>query len=147
MFPSEPPEKQTQLRCQGARTRTNRDGSCCPLFCGWDAVFIPLFIVLAVGPASATYSSIVSTSARQLCLDLIHLLYGRILGQSLFFATMTKTILCLLIRHSPPPIARAPRRQQSVWLMLRVGFPFCTNFLVRTDIRLDARFKAWSTLF
>jgi spermidine/putrescine transport system permease protein len=94
--------------------------------------FIPLFIVLAVSFATrGTYGGIIWHFTLSNYIDLIHPLYGRILGQSLFFATMT-TILCLLIGFPfAYYIARAPRRQQSVWLML-VLVPFWTNFLVRT---------------
>ena len=94
--------------------------------------FIPLFIVLAVSFATrGTYGGIIWHFTLANYVDLIHPLYGRILGQSLFFATMT-TILCLLIGFPfAYYIARAPRRQQSVWLML-VLVPFWTNFLVRT---------------
>ena len=94
--------------------------------------FIPLFIVLAVSFATrGTYGGIIWHFTLSNYIDLIHPLYGRILGQSLFFATMT-TILCLLIGFPfAYYIARAPRRRQSVWLML-VLVPFWTNFLVRT---------------
>jgi len=93
---------------------------------------VPLFIVLAVSFATrGTYGGIIWHFTLSNYIDLIHPLYGRILGQSLFFATMT-TILCLLIGFPfAYYIARAPRRQQSVWLML-VLVPFWTNFLVRT---------------
>jgi len=94
--------------------------------------FIPLFIVLAVSFATrGIYGGIIWHFTLSNYFDLIHPLYGWILGQSLFFATMT-TILCLLIGFPfAYYIARAPRRQQSVWLML-VLVPFWTNFLVRT---------------
>ncbi|MET0516694.1 MAG: ABC transporter permease [Nitrospiraceae bacterium] len=93
---------------------------------------VPLFIVLAVSFATrGTYGGIIWDFTLANYLDLIHPLYGRILGQSLLFATMT-TMLCLLVGFPfAYYIARAPRRQQSVWLML-VLIPFWTNFLVRT---------------
>jgi spermidine/putrescine transport system permease protein len=94
--------------------------------------FIPLLSVLAVSFATrGTYGGIIWHFTLANYLDLLHPLYGRILGQSLIFATVT-TLLCLLIGFPfAYYIARAPRRQQSVWLML-VLVPFWTNFLVRT---------------
>jgi spermidine/putrescine transport system permease protein len=93
---------------------------------------IPLLIVLAVSVATrGTYGGIIWQFTLANYVDLLHPLYGRILGQSLVFATMT-TLLCLFIGFPfAYYIARAPRRQQSVWLML-VLVPFWTNFLVRT---------------
>ncbi|MGH7258813.1 MAG: ABC transporter permease [Nitrospiraceae bacterium] len=94
--------------------------------------FVPLLIVLAVSFATrGTYGGIIWHFTLANYVDLLHPLYGRILGQSLIFATMT-TLFCLLIGFPfAYYIARAPRRQQSVWLML-VLVPFWTNFLVRT---------------
>lgn len=93
---------------------------------------IPLLIVLAVSFATrGTYGGIIWQFTLANYVDLLHPLYGRILGQSLLFATLT-TLLCLVIGFPfAYYIARAPRRQQSVWLML-VLVPFWTNFLVRT---------------
>src|SRR5687768_8348949 len=104
-----------------------------PAFLWMGVLFvIPLLIVLAVSVATrGTYGGIIWQFTLANYADLLHPLYGRILGQSLLCAALT-TLLCLLIGFPfAYYIARAPRRQQSIWLML-VLVPFWTNFLVRT---------------
>jgi spermidine/putrescine transport system permease protein len=92
----------------------------------------PLLIVLLVSFAMrGTYGGVLWEFTLANYAELFHLLYLRIVGQSLLFAAAT-TLLCLVIGFPLAYfIARAPRRRQSIWLLL-VLVPFWTNFLVRT---------------
>jgi spermidine/putrescine transport system permease protein len=92
----------------------------------------PLLVVLIVSFATrGTYGGILWQFTLANYVELLHPLYLRILGQSLFYAAVT-TLVCLVIGFPFAYfIARAPRRRQSIWLLL-VLVPFWTNFLVRT---------------
>lgn len=94
--------------------------------------FVPLLIVFAVSfAARGTYGGVVWTFRLTNYADLFHPLYFRIFAHSLLLAVVT-TALCLCLGFPLAYyIARLPRRQQGVWLML-VMIPFWTNFLVRT---------------
>jgi spermidine/putrescine transport system permease protein len=92
----------------------------------------PLLIVLLVSFATrGTYGGVIWHFTIANYTELLHPLYLRIFAQSLLFAAAT-TLLCLIIGFPLAYfIARAPQRQQSIWLLL-VLVPFWTNFLVRT---------------
>ncbi|MBS0170724.1 MAG: ABC transporter permease [Nitrospira sp.] len=93
---------------------------------------IPLGLVLAISFASrGTYGGIVWEFTAANYLDLLHPLYGKILGQSFWYAALTT--FCCFVFGFPLAyvIARSPARWQPVWLLL-VMLPFWTNFLVRT---------------
>jgi spermidine/putrescine transport system permease protein len=92
----------------------------------------PLLIVLLVSLATrGTYGGVIWQFTIANYTELSHPLYLRILAQSLLFAAAT-TLLCLIIGFPLAYfIAKAPRRRQSIWLLL-VLVPFWTNFLVRT---------------
>jgi len=100
----------------------------------WMTLFflVPLLLVLAISFASrGTYGGIVWEFTWANYLDLLHPLYGKILGQSLWYATLT-TAICFLVGFPLAyVIARSPARWQPLWLLL-VMLPFWTNFLVRT---------------
>jgi len=100
----------------------------------WTALFcvLPMAVILLVSFATrGTYGGIVWDFSLENYGDLLHLLYGRIFGQSLLLAALT-TILCLVMGFPLAYyIARLPPRRQAVWLVL-VMVPFWTNFLVRT---------------
>lgn len=100
----------------------------------WMILFflVPLVLVLAISFASrGTYGGIVWEFTWANYLDLLHPLYGKILGQSLWYATLT-TLICFLLGFPLAyVIARSPARWQPVLLLL-VMLPFWTNFLVRT---------------
>ena len=93
---------------------------------------VPLVIVLLVSFSTrGTYGGVIWHFTLDNYLDLLHPLYGHILGQSFFFAAAT-TVLCLIIGYPfAYYMARMPQRRQFLWLML-VLVPFWTNFLVRT---------------
>ena len=98
------------------------------------AVFFlaPLGLVFAISFASrGTYGGIVWEFTSANYLDLLHPLYGKILAQSLWYATLT-TVLCFILGFPLAyVIARSPARWRTVALVL-VVLPFWTNFLVRT---------------
>ena len=100
----------------------------------WMAVFFlaPLGLVFAISFASrGTYGGIVWEFTAANYLDLLHPLYGKILAQSTWYATVT-TVLCFILGFPLAyVIARSPARWQPVFLLL-VMLPFWTNFLVRT---------------
>ena len=92
----------------------------------------PLGLVFAISFASrGTYGGIVWEFTAANYLDLLHPLYGKILGQSLWYASLTTAICFLLGFPLAYVIARSPARWQPVLLLL-VMLPFWTNFLVRT---------------
>ena len=93
---------------------------------------VPLLIVLMVSFATrGTYGGVIWQFTIANYAELFHPLYLRIVGQSVLFAAVT-TLLCLIIGFPLAYfIAKAPRRRQSIWLVL-VLVPFWTNFLVRT---------------
>ncbi|HQR15537.1 MAG TPA: ABC transporter permease [Nitrospira sp.] len=100
----------------------------------WMILFflVPLLLVLAISFASrGTYGGIVWEFTWANYLDLLHPLYGKILVQSLCYATVTTAICFLLGFPLAYVIARSPARWQPVLLLL-VMLPFWTNFLVRT---------------
>jgi spermidine/putrescine transport system permease protein len=100
----------------------------------WMALFflVPLLLVFAISFASrGTYGGIVWEFTWANYLDLLHPLYGKILGQSLWYATLTTAICFVLGFPLAYVIARSPARWQPVLLLL-VMLPFWTNFLVRT---------------
>ncbi len=100
----------------------------------WMGVFflVPLGLVFAISFASrGTYGGIVWEFTSANYVDLLHPLYGKILGQSLWYATMT-TVICFALGFPLAyVIARSPARWQPMLLLL-VMLPFWTNFLVRT---------------
>ncbi len=100
----------------------------------WMGLFflIPLLLVFAISFASrGTYGGIVWEFTAANYLDLLHPLYGKILGQSLWYAALT-TVCCFVLGFPLAyVIARSPARWQPVLLLL-VMLPFWTNFLVRT---------------
>ena len=100
----------------------------------WMAVFflVPLGLVFAISFASrGTYGGIVWEFTPANYLDLLHPLYGKILAQSMWYATLT-TVLCFILGFPLAyVIARSPARWQPIFLLL-VMLPFWTNFLVRT---------------
>ena len=100
----------------------------------WMALFflVPLLLVFAISFASrGTYGGIVWEFTWANYFDLLHPLYGKILGQSLWYATLTTAICFVLGFPLAYVIARSPARWQPVLLLL-VMLPFWTNFLVRT---------------
>lgn len=93
---------------------------------------VPLALVFAISFASrGTYGGIVWELTPANYLDLLHPLYGKILGQSMWYATVTTAICFVLGFPLAYVIARSPARWQPVFLLL-VMLPFWTNFLVRT---------------
>jgi spermidine/putrescine transport system permease protein len=100
----------------------------------WTALFclLPILVVLAVSFATrGTYGGVLWEFSLENYRDLLHPLYGRILGQSVLLAAMT-TGLCLVMGFPLAYyIARLPPRRQALWLVL-IMIPFWTNFLVRT---------------
>ncbi|MDO9119910.1 MAG: ABC transporter permease [Nitrospira sp.] len=100
----------------------------------WTIVFclLPMVVVLAVSLATrGTYGGVLWEFSLDNYRDLLHPLYGRIFGQSLFLAGVT-TGLCLALGFPLAYyIARLPPRRQALWLVL-IMIPFWTNFLVRT---------------
>jgi spermidine/putrescine transport system permease protein len=100
----------------------------------WTALFclVPILVVLAVSFATrGTYGGVLWEFSLENYRDLLHPLYGRILGQSVLLAAMT-TGLCLVLGFPLAYyIARLPPRRQALWLVL-IMIPFWTNFLVRT---------------
>jgi len=100
----------------------------------WTVFFclLPMAIILAVSFATrGTYGGILWELNLENYRDLLHLLYGRIFGQSLLLAALT-TIICLAMGFPLAYyIARLPPRWQALWLVL-IMVPFWTNFLVRT---------------
>ena len=98
------------------------------------AVFflVPLGLVFAISFASrGTYGGIVWEFTSANYVDLLHPLYGKILGQSLWYATVT-TVICFTLGFPLAyGIARSPARWQPILLLL-VMLRFWTNFLVRT---------------
>ena len=100
----------------------------------WMGLFFlaPLALVFAISFASrGTYGGIVWEFTAANYLDLWHPLYGKILGQSLWYASLTTAICFSLGFPLAYMIARSPARWQPVLLLL-VMLPFWTNFLVRT---------------
>ena len=100
----------------------------------WMGLFFlaPLALVFAISFASrGTYGGIVWEFTAANYLDLWHPLYGKILGQSLWYASLTTAICFVLGFPLAYMIARSPARWQPVLLLL-VMLPFWTNFLVRT---------------
>ena len=100
----------------------------------WTIVFclLPIVVVLAVSFASrGTYGGVVWEFSLENYRDLLHPLYGRIFGQSLWLAGMTTAICLTLGFPLAYYIARLPPRRQALWLVL-IMLPFWTNFLVRT---------------
>lgn len=100
----------------------------------WMVLFflVPLTLVFAISFASrGTYGGIVWEFTTANYLDLLHPLYGKILGQSLWYATLTTACCFVLGFPLAYVIARSPARWQPVLLLL-VMLPFWTNFLVRT---------------
>lgn len=100
----------------------------------WMGLFflVPLGLVFAISFASrGTYGGIVWEFTSANYLDLLHPLYGKILGQSMWYATVTTAICFVLGFPLAYVIARSPRRWQPIFLLL-VMLPFWTNFLVRT---------------
>lgn len=100
----------------------------------WTALFclVPMAVILLVSVATrGTYGGIVWDFSLENYRDLLHVLYGRIFGQSLLLAALT-TILCLAMGFPMAYyIARLTPRRQALWLVL-IMIPFWTNFLVRT---------------
>jgi len=93
---------------------------------------VPLGLVFAISFASrGTYGGIVWEFTPSNYLDLLHPLYGKILGQSMWYATVTTAICFVLGFPLAYVIARSPVRWQPLLLLL-VMLPFWTNFLVRT---------------
>ena len=100
----------------------------------WMGLFflVPLALVFAISfAARGTYGGIVWEFTAANYLDLWHPLYGKILGQSLWYASLTTAICFVLGFPLAYMIARSPARWQPVLLLL-VMLPFWTNFLVRT---------------
>ena len=100
----------------------------------WMGLFFlaPLALVFAISFASrGTYGGIVWEFTAANYLDLWHPLYGKILGQSFWYASLTTAICFVLGFPLAYMIARSPARWQPVLLLL-VMLPFWTNFLVRT---------------
>ena len=123
---------------QSLRSRTSRFScpSCWLAAPGllWLGVFflLPLGLVFAISFASrGNYGGIIWELTAVNYLDLFHPLYGKILGQSLWYAAVT-TVMCFLLGFPLAyVIARSPARWQP-FLLLLVMLPFWTNFLVRT---------------
>ena len=100
----------------------------------WTVLFclLPILVVLAVSFATrGTYGGVLWEFSLENYRDLLHPLYGRIFGQSLFLAGMTTGICLALAFPLAYYIARLPPRRQALWLIF-IMIPFWTNFLVRT---------------
>lgn len=100
----------------------------------WMALFflVPLGLVFAISFASrGTYGGILWEFTFANYLDLFHPLYGKILGQSMWYAGLTTAICFVLGFPLAYAIARSPARLQP-FLLLLIMLPFWTNFLVRT---------------
>jgi spermidine/putrescine transport system permease protein len=93
---------------------------------------VPLTLVLAVSFASrGTYGGIEWTLTLGNYTSILDPLYLRVFWRSLWIAVLT-TVLCLFLGFPLAYlIARAPKRWQSLLLLLII-IPFWTNFLVRT---------------
>jgi spermidine/putrescine transport system permease protein len=93
---------------------------------------VPLTLVLAVSFASrGTYGGIEWTGTLANYTSILDPLYLRVFWRSLWIAVLT-TVVCLLLGFPLAYlIARAPKRWQSLLLLLII-IPFWTNFLVRT---------------
>jgi spermidine/putrescine transport system permease protein len=93
---------------------------------------VPLTLVLAVSFASrGTYGGIEWTFTLENYRSILDPLYLRVFWRSLWMAVLT-TVLCLILGFPLAYlIARAPKRWQSLLLLLII-IPFWTNFLVRT---------------
>ena len=93
---------------------------------------VPLMMVLAVSFASrGTYGGIEWTATLANYTSILDPLYLRVFWRSLWIAVLT-TVICLLLGFPLAYyIARAPKRWQSLLLLLII-IPFWTNFLVRT---------------
>jgi spermidine/putrescine transport system permease protein len=93
---------------------------------------VPLMMVLAVSFASrGTYGGIEWTATLVNYTSILDSLYLRVFWRSLWIAVLT-TVICLLLGFPLAYlIARAPKRWQSLLLLLII-IPFWTNFLVRT---------------
>ncbi len=93
---------------------------------------VPLTLVLAVSFASrGTYGGIEWTGTLANYTSILDPLYLRVFWRSLWIAVLT-TVVCLFLGFPLAYlIARAPKRWQSLLLLL-VIIPFWTNFLVRT---------------
>ncbi len=124
---------------ESSRASAAAQASCRPFWLAlpgllWMTLFflVPLLLVLAISFASrGTYGGILWEFTWANYLDLLHPLYGKILGQSLWYATLT-TAICFVVGFPLAyVIARSPARWQPLWLLL-VMLPFWTNFLVRT---------------
>ncbi|MBS0179947.1 MAG: ABC transporter permease [Nitrospira sp.] len=93
---------------------------------------VPLGLVFAISFASrGTYGGIVWEFTTANYVDLLHPLYGKIVAQSLWYASLTTAGCFVLGFPLAYVIARSPARWQPVLLLL-VMLPFWTNFLVRT---------------
>ncbi|MFO0733810.1 MAG: ABC transporter permease [Nitrospiraceae bacterium] len=93
---------------------------------------IPLLLVFVISFASrGTYGGIEWDWTLSNYADLVHPLYAKILGQSIWYAALTTAFCFLLGLPLAYYIARSPARWQPLLLML-VMLPFWTNFLVRT---------------
>jgi spermidine/putrescine transport system permease protein len=93
---------------------------------------VPLAVVFVVSFASrGTYGMVQWTATLANYTSIADPLYLRIFWRSIWMAALT-TLLCLILGFPLAyVIARAPRRWQSVLLLLII-IPFWTNFLVRT---------------
>jgi spermidine/putrescine transport system permease protein len=78
-----------------------------------------------------TYGGVVWQFSFENYRDLWHVLYGRILLQSLWIAFLTTGICLVLGFPLAIYVSRLSPRRQAVWLLL-IMIPFWTNFLVRT---------------
>lgn len=100
----------------------------------WSVVFliVPLTVVCVISFATrGTYGGVVWQFSTENYRDLWHILYARIFGQSLVFASLT-TVICLVMGFPLAYyMARLSPRWQAMWLLL-IMIPFWTNFLVRT---------------
>ncbi|HEY7533267.1 MAG TPA: hypothetical protein VH681_10860, partial [Nitrospiraceae bacterium] len=100
----------------------------------WSMIFvcIPLAVVAVVSFATrGTYGGVVWQFSFENYRDLWHVLYGRILLQSLWIAFLTTGICLVLGFPLAIYVSRLSPRRQAVWLLL-IMIPFWTNFLVRT---------------
>ncbi len=100
----------------------------------WSVLFliVPLTVVCVISFATrGTYGGVVWQFSVENYRDLWHILYARIFGQSLMFASLT-TVICLVMGFPLAYyMARLSPRWQAIWLLL-IMIPFWTNFLVRT---------------
>jgi spermidine/putrescine transport system permease protein len=93
---------------------------------------VPLTLVLAVSFASrGTYGGIEWTGTLANYTSILDPLYLRVFWRSLWIAVLTTGVCLLLGFPLAYLIARAPKRWQSLLLLLII-IPFWTNFLVRT---------------